>query len=134
MKKTKQLRAALFTTMLLAFISMGITVFAGGTLMTYEGWEIRGKASIQNFTINSNTYVTLTHTNSHFAYNGPGEDVMVVKYQKKGLWWDDTEYSYTTRGNGTSTYSVTLPSGTYRLYFSTIYQGAVADIKGNVTN
>lgn len=134
MKTTTKLTATLFTTILSVFIFMGITVFASGTLLTYQGWGIRGKESVQNFTINSDTYVTLTHTNSNFAYNGYGEDVMVITYQKKGFWWSNTEYSVTTRGNGSTTYSTTLPRGTYRLYFNTIYQGATADISGNVIN
>lgn len=114
------------------FIAMGISVFAAGTLMTYEGWGIRGKASIQSFSIGSDRNITLNHTNKNFSFNRYGEDIMDVTFQSKGLIWSSTGYSFRTKGNGTSTFSTKLPAGTYRLYFSTAYPGAVADISGNV--
>lgn len=115
---------------------MTTTVFAKSTLMTYQGWGIRGKESIQSFSLNSDTYVTVAHTNSNFSYNAYGEDVMDVTFQSKGLLgvWSSTGYKFRTRGNTTSYYSTTLPGGnTYRLYFNTAYQGAVANISGKVT-
>lgn len=125
-------KSAFFSATIIGYLCMGISVFAAGTLMTYEGWGIRGKASIQSFSLSSDRNVTLTHTNSNFSYNAYGEDVMDVTFQSKGLIWSNTGYKVRTRGNGTSTYSTKLPAGTYRLYFNTAYQGAVADISGNV--
>ena len=113
---------------------MTTTVLAKSTLMTYQGWAIRGKASIQNFTISSTTAITLTHTNDSFAYNYPGTDYMKITYQKKnslGI-YSNTSYSTTTHGTGTFTYNCSLSSGTYRLYFNTLDTGTSADISGNV--
>lgn len=125
-------KSAFFSATIIGFLFMGMSVFAAGTLMTYQGWGIRGKASIQSFTLNSDRNVTLSHTNSNFSYNAYGEDVMDVTFQSKGLIWNNTGYKIRTRGNGTTTYSTKLPVGTYRLYFNTAYQGAVADISGDV--
>lgn len=133
MKKKLQL---LISNVLLLFIAMTSSVFARGVLLTYEGWGIRGKASIHNFTLNDSTHVYLNHTNSNFSYNYLGEDVMQITFQKRnGLGvWNNTGFSTLTYGNATSYYDCTLSAGTYRLYFNTVYSGAVADISGNVTD
>ena len=115
------------------FLGMTATVLAQSTLMTYSGQNIRGKASIQNFMLSSSNSVTLTHTNSNFAYNVPGTNIMTITYQKKnGLFYTNTGYYVNTQGNGTFYYTCTLAAGTYRLYFNTADTGSCADISGNV--
>ena len=132
----KRLVSLFCSTVLLTIIAMTSTVLAAGTLMTYQGWGIRGKDSVQSFSIGSTTYINLTHTNSNFAYNNPSEAIMDVTFTTKSFWggWVKTPYSLRTQGNGTSYYSTNLPANTYKLYFNTIYSGAVADVSGRVTN
>lgn len=67
--KNKRILSALFSSALTGLILMTCTVLARGTLLTYEGWGIRGKYSNGSFTLNSGTFVRLKHTNSHFFYN-----------------------------------------------------------------
>lgn len=134
--KNKRILSALFSSALTGLILMTCTVLARGTLLTYEDWGIRGKYSNGSFTLNSGTFVRLKHTNSHFSYNAPGNDYMDVTFHIKGFlgFYRDSGYKLRTKGNGTSYFSSNLPRGTYKLYFNTIRQGAVADIKGVVTN
>lgn len=69
---------------------MATTVLASSVLLSYEGWGIRGKASVRSFSLNSNISITINHTNSNFSYNGPDEDIMIVTLQKKNWFGDGT--------------------------------------------
>lgn len=112
------------TTFLLCFIllkSTTVAFAASTTLMTYNGTEIRAKASVQNFKLTNQTTITIDHNQTiDAAYKARESSCsMTVKLQKKGtIKYNDTGDSVKTYGSGGFRKSYTKSSGTYRLYFS----------------
>ncbi len=121
---------------LIAFFTMTVSVFASSTLLTYSGSGIRGKLSVNSFTLNNKTTVTLKHTNKSWSYVVSDDAIMDVTFYRKGLLghYSATAYKMRTYGTGTTTQTFPLPKDTYKLYFNTIRQGASANISGTVTN
>ena len=106
------------TTFLLCFIlltSTTVAFAASTTLMTYNGTEIRAKASVQNFKLTNQTTITIDHNQTiDAAYKARESSCsMTVKLQKKELL-----NIMITYGSGGFRKSYTKSSGTYRLYFS----------------
>ncbi len=78
------------TTFLLCFIlltSTTVAFAASTTLMTYNGTEIRAKASVQNFKLTNQTTITIDHNQTiDAAYKARESSCsMTVKLQKKEL-------------------------------------------------
>ncbi len=130
------------TTFLLCFILLASTTvaFAASTpLMSYNGKEIRAKASVNNFKLTNQTTFTIDHNQTiNAAYKARESSCsMTVKLQKKGtIVYSDTGDSVKTYGTDGFRKSYTKSSGTYRLYFSStaLSDGIIPsfDINGTV--
>lgn len=130
-----------FTFAFCCFMIAGtLTTFASttyATLMSYEGWGIAGKDSVQTFIINDTDTVTINHTTSRWTNASPSVsptlDVEITKKNAFGYFAGTGKFLSKT-GTGSASKSFNLSNGHYRLYFSTSHSTAKADINGNVTH
>ena len=133
MKKTLVKKTIIITSMLLVFSS--IAVFAA-TLMTYNGSGIRGKYSVNNFSVNSTKTIYINHRNNSWNNVAASSKVMEVQVHKRnsiGL-YNSTGMQFTVSGTSSKTQAYSIGSGTYKLYFHAPYNPAAADISGSVTD
>lgn len=133
MKKTLLKKTIIITSMLLMFSSM--MVFAA-TLMTYNGSGIRGKYSVNNFSVNSTKTIYINHTNSSWNNVASSSKYMEVQVHKRnaiGL-YSATGMQFNVYGTSSKTQAYSVGSGTYKLYFHAPVNPAAADIYGSVTD
>ncbi len=130
-----------FTFTFCAFMIVStLTTFASttyATLMSYEGWGIAGKDSVQTFIINDTDTVTINHTTTRWTNASPSASpTLDVEIRKKNFlgYFAGTGKFLSKSGTGSASKSFSLTDGHYRLYFSTSHSTAKADIKGNVTH
>lgn len=102
-----------------------------GTLFTYNGQRICGKASIKSATIKGST-CTVTHTQTR---NYASHATMRVQIQKKnGILWTTVAQRDYRNNVSAKKLSSWLNSGTYRLYFSTVSGSNTFNISGRFSN
>lgn len=128
MKKNFLKKIVICTCFLMIFCSA--TVFAT-TFMSYEGWGIYRKDSVQTFSLSRQTVIYIQHTTVNWD-DGVNSNVMTIKVKKKnGLgYYAETGQNFSVRGVRSLTDYWTLEPGTYRLGFQS--DGATAHIKGQV--
>lgn len=125
MKKFIKTAALIFT------LSLGIsTTVNAATAITYKGFGIRGKQSVQSWSTSSRKRYTVNHNQKPNPGSGSvGFKVSVVNR----VWIGATTYASSTYyGETSGKFSVDLNPGTYGLYFNTTSSGSY-DIWGSVT-
>ncbi len=114
--KKKRIIAICFTFMMLYTVSSA--VLAASYRMTWQGWSIIGKRSNQTMALGSSTTVTVTNniTNASGVPNKCNATLSLQKQGWLGTWSTSKTLSQTSMG--TKTWTVTLASGTYSVWFN----------------
>lgn len=131
-KFTKRSVIALALTAALALPMMvPSAAFAGGTILTYKGWGICAKYSVNSGSISQDRTCTVTHTQKP---NYGGDCAMQVDMRRQeGIFWSTKAYrSFSNQVTGQK-FSSWIPAGTYKLYFQTVKGGNTFDINGQFT-
>ena len=131
--KKKRIIAICFTFMML-FTAVS-AVLAATNRMTWEGQVIIGKRSIQTMKLGSKTTVTV-YNNITKASGVPNKCDATLSLQKQGWFgtWS-TSYEMSQKSLGSSSWKVTLDSGTYSVWFNSNKINGVTnplDMKGYI--
>lgn len=117
----------------LILIMTTITAFASTTLMTYHGWEIRGKFSVNEFVLKDSDFVVVHENVKWNNVSSAKQEMEVQAFRKAWGGYLKKQATKTTYGVGTTRLKFTgLDKGTYKLYFHAPHSPACAEIKGEV--
>lgn len=123
-KKTVGIQKAITFLFCMILLASTTIVFAGSTtLLTYEGFGIRSKKSVQNFELTQTTSITVNHNQTVNTAYSPRESScsMKVSLQRKGvLVYSDTGDEFTLYGSNSTVRTWSKAKGTYGLWFSSI--------------
>lgn len=108
-----------------------LTVYAKGTLMSWDGSGIHSKESVDNFTVNSKTKIKIS---SNISWNScyPNVPTLYLNLQKKGMITFSTVQTFTHTGLGNEQFTTSIDKGTYRMYFQSAGSPCTID-KLNIT-
>ena len=112
----KLMTLILVTLLIIAFASAVVQAYT--VAFTYEGWGIRGKASLSSTYVTAGTTVKIVH---HQEMDWPVGDGMNVAIQRQ-LWWGWlTVHTQYCDGDGTFTFYKSLTdTDIYRLFFTSV--------------